>query len=349
MAQTQKKTTPRKRQEHQAPRRPSGPHLQKKSVRKGPTIRRRKRNQALLLLGVLALIGAILLGFVLIARWQITQQQSTATANQPAQLLDPIVLQEVVNVSQSTWETIGTGNVKNPVKLLKGAAPLQGQHGLPELFYLSGEFCPNCAAERWSLLNALSRFGTFEQVRQIQSSEAQISTVSFYNASYNSPYLDFVPLETRGNTVDSSGRYVVLQSMTPAQQELVDTYDSTGGIPFIDIGNRFLLQGASFAYTTLEDGMGNPLSWQQIASSLGDPRSPIAQNILGTANYLTAALCVVTGQQPENVCKASAIQRIEHSLGATDSINRAGPLSWPGVPTRWGIAPGAKRQWECLS
>jgi hypothetical protein len=138
--------------------------------------------------------------------------------------------------------------------------------------------------------------------------------------------VDFVPREISGNTVDSSGNYVSLDHLTSDQQQILNQNDSAGSIPFIDVGNSYKLIGSSYQYTTLEDSTGNPLSWQDIASSLGNPTSPIAQQILGTANYLTAAICRVDDQAPASVCQVAAIQQIEQALGSTASTARGGAL-----------------------
>ena len=46
------------------------------------------------------------------------------------------------------------------------AAPIQAisdtaltSNGKPEMLYIGAEFCPYCAASRWSMALALSRFG----------------------------------------------------------------------------------------------------------------------------------------------------------------------------------------------
>ena len=43
-------------------------------------------------------------------------------------------------------------------------------NGKPEVLFLGGEYCPYCAAERWSMVNALSRFGTFTGLTTTHSS-----------------------------------------------------------------------------------------------------------------------------------------------------------------------------------
>jgi len=174
---------------------------------------------------------------------------------------------------------------------------------------------------------ALSRFGTFSKLYQTTSSSTDVypstPTFTFYSALYKVPvytssYIDFVPVETQGNVQDSSGNYPTLQTPTTAQQNLLNTYDappytdssSAGSIPFIDIGNRYVLSGASYSPQDLAN-----LQWQDIANDLADPNSTVSKDILGTTNYLTAALCTMTHQQPGNVCNTPTIQSIEQSIG----------------------------------
>ena len=40
------------------------------------------------------------------------------------------------------------------------------------------------------------------------------------------------------------------------------------------------------------------LNQQEIAAKLSNPTDPVTQRIVGTANYLTASICAVTGNQP---------------------------------------------------
>lgn len=318
----------------------------RKPVRRGPTVRKKDRRGLYTVIGVLVLIALVIGGFVLLQRWQAGQQ--TSSAAEPQQAVDPIVLQQVTGVSQATWEGIGTGGVSNPLKSASNQPPLKGPNGHPEFFYVGGEYCPYCAAERWAMVNALSRFGTFKNLSQIISAESHISTFSFYRSSYTSNYIDFVPVEVNNNQLDASGRAGSLQNLTSAQQQTFNTYDnapyfsaqSALAFPFMDIGNRYLAQGGSFQPTVLLDSSQNTLSWQDIASSLSNPSSPIAQNILGTANYLTAAICSQTNQQPGNVCSSPVIQKIEQSLGTalvgTSPVSLTlSPLDTVGVQRRF--------------
>ncbi|MGH9291820.1 MAG: hypothetical protein ACRDZ6_03450, partial [Acidimicrobiales bacterium] len=108
-------------------------------------------------------------------------------------------------------------------------------------------------------------------------------------------------------------------------QRLVSAYDTAtyfsgpepGGIPFVDMGNRFIESGAPFYSTATQ----NPpislagYSWAQIVASL---QAPIAgspgQAILGAANHYVAAFCQMTGGKPGSVCDQSFVKAAAATL-----------------------------------
>ena len=47
------------------------------------------------------------------------------------------------------------------------------------------------------------------------------------------------------------------------------------------------------------------LSWSTIATDLHNPNSAVAKAVDGTANYITAAICKMTGNQPASACTAT--------------------------------------------
>jgi hypothetical protein len=188
--------------------------------------------------------------------------------------------------------------------------------GKPEMVYLGAEYCPYCAAERWAMIAALSRFGTFTGLTTIVSATQNgagnsepypaTATWTFIHAKYTSSYVAFTPVELFTNIPDpSNGGYTTLQAATPAQQALAKKYDAApyvpaadaGAIPFVDYGGRYLTVGASY-----DPGVLQGLTWTQLATDLHDPSTPVAKGVLGTANFMTAALCELTGNQPATAC-----------------------------------------------
>jgi hypothetical protein len=226
------------------------------------------------------------------------------------------VMSSLTGVNASNINKIGTGGQTNPLQATPPNTPIiKNSAGLPVFFYAGGEFCPYCAAERWSMINALSRFGTFKNLHLMTSTDQDVypntSTFTFVGSSYTSKYLDYQPVET------SDRNQQALQSLNSTQQQWFDTYDAPpyvtaqgkGGIPFISIGNQYIQISAGYNPQVLSG-----LSWQQIASDLSNPASPVTQGIVGNANYLTSAICKLTNNQPGNVCQSSAIQSIQKQL-----------------------------------
>jgi Domain of unknown function (DUF929) len=233
---------------------------------------------------------------------------------------DQNMVQQVIGVDPSTWESIGTGGTSNPWTYTRGQPALFGPNGHPEFFFVGYEWCPFCATESWAILNALSRFGTFSNLSQYRTYEGNIASIGFYQSIYTSRFVDFVPVELEGNVHNIWGQWVTVQSVRPDQEQLYNRYNSSkylpysNALPFIDLDNQYLLQGG-FNPAILQNASHQSLSYEEIASSLTTISSPIARNILGTANYLTAGICTVTDQQPESVCHTSTIQETERLLG----------------------------------
>ena len=290
--------------------------------------------QWLLIGGVLAVIAIIIGVFVIFSN------QQSGSPSGPTQASSQ-VFKAVTNVDPNVLTTVGTGGVQNPLHAVKGPPPiLVGLTGKPEFLYIGAEYCPYCAAERWGAVVALSRFGTFNKLYQTTSSstDAYPSTPTFtfytgrYGGSfYTSKYIDFVPVETLGNVQDSSGNYAALQTPTTEQQNLLNTYDvppnttQSGSIPFIDIANQYIISGASYSPQDLQG-----LQWQDIANNLSDPTSTVGKDILGTANYMTAGICMTTHQQSGSVCNTAVIQKIEQSLGKSSVVPGGAQLAVAG-------------------
>ena len=228
------------------------------------------------------------------------------------------VLSQVTGVSQTTFDKVGKGSIANPFKVAQGNPPVnKGTDGKPIVFYAGGEYCPYCAAERWSMVVALSRFGTFSNLSLMQSSSTDVypntNTFSFHGASYTSQYIDFQGIET----ADRSGN--ALDKLNSAQQAIFDKYDAppyidsqyAGSIPFLSIGNQYIQISAGF----IPDQMQG-LTWQQIAAKLNDPTNTNTKNIIANANYITAAICQMTNNKPANVCTAAPIPAIVSDMKA---------------------------------
>lgn len=218
---------------------------------------------------------------------------------------------QVSNASSQLGSYFGTVNSSTP--LTSG--------GKPEVLYIGSEYCPYCAAQRWAMVNALSRFGTFSGLTTTHSSSTDVDpntpTYTFYKSTYTSKYITFTSVEEntnerQGNSSNTSVPYVTLQTPTKAQQTVAQTYDPNGAIPFIDLGNKYVQVGNLTPLTpTLLQGK----TWAQVGAAMNDPSSAIGKAIIGNANYMTAGICKLTNNQPATAC-TPAIQKLEANLAS---------------------------------
>ena len=297
--------------------------------------RAEQRRRILLASGSVVVVLAIVLTFVII---KLNSKPSGTTATSPSASASPqglsngptgaalgAVVKDVTTVPASTLDTVGAGTFNGKIQTITGTPKPLTSGGKPELLYMGAEYCPYCAANRWAMIVALSRFGTFSGLATVHSAVSNGSgddepypdtpTFTFVHASYSSPYLNFTPVELQTNIPDASnGTYTMLQSPTSAQQALLNKYDTspytteTGAIPFLDFGNKYVSIGVSYSNTALTG-----LTWSQIAADLHNPNSTVAKAVDGTANYFTAAICKMTGNQPASAC-TPAVQALEKQL-----------------------------------
>jgi hypothetical protein len=194
-------------------------------------------------------------------------------------------------------------------------------NGKPELLYLGGEYCPYCAAERWSMVNALSRFGTFTGLATTHSSTSDVypgtPTYTFAKTKFTSNYLNFTSVEEfgnerQGNSSNQNTPYVTLQTPTTAQTALAAAYNPTGAIPFLDFGNKYVEVGN---LSPLSPSMLAGKTWAQVAAAMNDPSSALGKALVGNANYITAGICKLTNNQPASACTPT-IRQLEANLAA---------------------------------
>jgi thiol-disulfide isomerase/thioredoxin len=231
-------------------------------------------------------------------------------------LLSDGVSKDITGVSAATLNAVGAGSLgsTSPVVPISGGTPLTSG-GKPEMLYIGAEYCPYCAATRWAMAVALSRFGTFTTpLHGFHSSSTDVDpntpTLTFYKQGYQSNYLVFTPVENEDINRNQ------LQPLTKDQQNLWVKYDTiqtaqgpSQGYPFIYFGGKAALKNPPF-----DPGILKGLTWAQVAADLHNPSSPVAQAVLGTANYMTAAMCKMTGNAPSSVCTSSAVANLESKV-----------------------------------
>jgi hypothetical protein len=232
------------------------------------------------------------------------------------------VFNEVTGVNPTVLNKVSSGGISQPLDAAPAnTALLKDASGKPLVLYIGAEYCPYCAAERWSLIVALSRFGTFSHLHNMVSSDNEgdssinsLPTFTFRGATYTSPYLAFQSVELqdryRGN----------LETMSDAQSRVFNLYDfppyvasssSGGGIPFASIGNQYFVHSAGYLPQVISSS-----TREEIAGNLSNPNNVVTQAIEGNANFLTAAFCKITNNQPASVCTADLSPTVKNVIPA---------------------------------
>jgi Domain of unknown function (DUF929) len=268
------------------------------------------RQRMLLAGGVVAVVLIVVIGVVLYAVLHKSKNNYNAfpVGGKP---LPASVQKNITSVPLSTLTSVATGSVLSYSSrpLTAGSGPPLTSNGKPEMLYIGAEFCPYCAAMRWSMAVALSRFGNLSPLHGIRSSSSDIypstATLTFYKSHYTSKYLTFTAVENK--KVDETQ---TLQPTTPQQQATWQRYEPNGtGYPFIAFSNKLAM-----TLPLYNPGVLHGLDWEQISAQLHNPGTRVAQGALGGANLITAAICRMTGNKPTSVCTASPIKELEPSL-----------------------------------
>jgi thiol-disulfide isomerase/thioredoxin len=269
----------------------------------------RKRSNAVYIIPILVVVTAVV-GYYIFT-------QSGTTGGNSGLNGHPVsadVLNYLSGVSVSTLNQVGKGaaGVNSPTATT-GASPLTF-NGKPEVLYMGAEYCPFCAAERWSMIVALDKFGNFTGLQYMQSSSTDTlpstPTFTFVGATYTSNYISFVTIEQQDRN------YNVLQTATAQETSLLNTYDTAGTIPFVDFANQYAITSSQFTPAALRVGgiaTAAPLNWTQVAPQLNNASSSIALNVDGAANKIISAICKIDGGAPSSVCSQGLAQTLSYA------------------------------------
>jgi hypothetical protein len=122
-----------------------------------------------------------------------------------------------------------------------------------------------------------------------------------------------VPVEHETNDNNGQGTRKLFQPLTSAENSLWEKYSTQfgeqTGYPFLDFGNKVFVLGPSYVPDVLAG-----LDQQEIAAKLSNTADVVTQRIVGTANYLTASICAMTGNKPTAVCTASGVHKAAVSM-----------------------------------
>ncbi len=275
-------------------------------------------------------LGLIVIAIILVGALIVIRHADQTDDTSDVETITPApasVITALGHIPASVSNAVGVSSPTNPITppTATGNAPLwesstAGAATRPVVFFYGAEFAPYAAAERWPVIVALSRFGTFGQLGLMQSSSSvafsDTPTFTFWHVQYSSVWIDLQTNE-RYSSLDPTGAgYTALQTPTPRQAASVAVYDTSAKtFPLLDVANHFVLVGSSFSPTVLAG-----LSQSQIADDLTYPTNPVTQAIVASANEITASICSVTGDRPATVCDTHGVT----AAAAKMNIHEAG-------------------------
>jgi hypothetical protein len=284
------------------------------------------------------MFGVGLLAFVVIVAFSVAEigdpapSHATKANNGRTEVQLVSYYEAAVTVSNSTLAAVGLpATVEIPTKITPSLSTV-GTNGI--VSYVGAEYCPYCAIQRWALLVALSKFGTFTRLdRGVLSSSSDVyphlASWSFVGAKYQGRYFSFDPTEVSSSTPNGHDGYKKLETMSSSQRIAFNRYNPQGVLPFVDVGNHFDTIGASASPKVLEGR-----SLDSIGRDLNNPTSPVAQAIDGTANYLIAALCSLEPNATPPICSTFTTRAAERALdtGVSPASQVSRATTYPTQP-----------------
>ncbi len=277
--------------------------------------RAESQRKMLIVGGSALLVIVIVVGLVIVKSLNKSSAVAATSTSSTTAQAKPAVANLVTSVPEAVLNQVGAGPTGTaavaPLKSITDK-PLT-LDGKPEILYMGAEYCPFCAAERWALAEALSRFGTLSNLHFIHSSStdnyAGTPTLTFYKSNYTSKYIAFKGIELETVTEKP------LQKADSAETALINKY-TQGSFPFVDIAGKYIVDGAQYQPSQLGsvEAAGqiskSALTWSQVSSDMQNPDSAVGQEIIGAANHITAAICKATNDQPSTVCKSPSVTSI---------------------------------------
>jgi hypothetical protein len=233
-------------------------------------------------------------------------QPASGTYHLPANAVSLVEGAPASALAGNAIAQLDSGQVAPPEALPSKALQLSAG-GHPEIMFICAEYWPQCAAERWPLVMALSKFGTFSNLQGTASSSGEADpdtpSFSFYGATYTSKYLTLDTDELESNVDEGHGEFPLLQPPTAQEMTMLNTWDlrpytsTTDSIPFAYMGGKFLLTSAQYSATAISH-----LNFQTAAGILTSGKSTVSKNAEAAAGYLIGDFCALTHDQPTSVC-----------------------------------------------
>jgi hypothetical protein len=269
-------------------------------------------------------LGLIIVAICLLGALVIVRDNAAPTGMSTVETFNAApssLISTVATVPPAVYDSIGVTSPDVPVTPLHATgstqnwlATLNGGPPEPVVFFYGAEFAPYAAVQRWPLIMALSRFGTFNLLGLMQSSSttafADLSTFTFWKVNYISKYVILESVERYSALNPTGARYLSLETPDGRQAAAVAQYgQSSSAFPLVDVSNRWVLSGASFTPSTI-----GGLSQGQIAGDLTSPTSPLTQAMVSASNQISATICAVDGEVPVSVCGSRGVEAADDLL-----------------------------------
>lgn len=278
------------------------------------------------------LVAVVIIAFLLVSILGAKGSHTTPRA-EGAYPLPAAVVSELNNVPVSALvsnaEAANVNQVTRP-ETLPPRAPRLSSNGRPEIIYIGAQFCTSCAGERWALVIALSKFGTFKNLSETTSSDSYPggSTFSFYGATYTSKYLSFVTDEQSPRSVNrSAGSYENVLTLSEQEHNIMTAWDvapyatQSGSVPFLYIGGKFLLSGFQYDADAIWQ-----MSFQAAARAITSGATAVSKHLEAAAGSLVEDFCALTQEQPAPVCSQVPSSLIDMTTSSAMKRDRLLPL-----------------------
>ena len=257
----------------------------------------RQRKQVIAaVVAVVVVIAAVVIGAVIANR---PQSAPAAGGSGSTSASADAALAKLVALPQATLDASPAPNPNQAPAKLDGGTELT-QDGKPKVLYVGAEYCPFCAMERWPLIGALSKFGTFSGLKPTTSSSddvyADTPTWTFAGSSYTSDVLAFEAVETADREKQP------LETLEGDNAAIFQKFNPEGGIPWTTYGGTHATNGATVDATLFEGK-----TYDEIIAGIEDPTSDIGKSVNPAMTMITAQLCQLTGGQPSNVCTSQSV------------------------------------------
>ncbi|MFV0462303.1 MAG: DUF929 family protein [Nostocoides sp.] len=217
----------------------------------------------------------------------------------------------ITSIPAAKFDEAGAPAAASPsiVKVPDGQPTKDGDK--PLVYYVGGEFCPYCAGERWALVAALSRFGTFTGLAPTSSADndGNIPTVTFVKSSYSSDVVSFSAYETQ----DREGN--ALQELPDDVSTIFTKYDAppyveeqnTGSIPWTWFGPWQSIGSAVPLTDFTGGGPTATVTHDEVATAMANASDGLGKNVLAASNVISAQICTLTDNAPNDVCSSAGV------------------------------------------